>query len=107
VADLERLTADQADALASAGATAAMHLEIKNPLLLRYVEASLPPAVVSLALLMVETDAEYSRRWIAAGTDWMVRGQLLHEVILYLLTPAATVISEAEIRHERLLEGLR
>jgi hypothetical protein len=85
---------------------AAMHFEITNPLLLKYVEASLPPAVVGLALLMVETDAEYSPRWVAAGTDWTARGQLLHEVILYLLTPEAGLINEAEVRHERLIEGL-
>jgi hypothetical protein len=106
VVDLDHLTPEQTDALATVGAMAAMHLEIKDPLLLRYVEASLPPAVVSLALLMVETDAEYSPRWIAAGTDWMARGALLHEVILYLLTPEAALISEAEVRHERLLEAL-
>jgi hypothetical protein len=106
VADLEHLTTDQFDALASAGAMAAMSLEIRDPLLLTYVEASLPPAVVGLALLMVETDAEYSPRWTAAGSDWMARGQLLHEAILYLLTPEAASISEAEVRHERLLEGL-
>ena len=104
--DLDHLTPEQTDALATAGAMAAMHLEIKDPLLLRYVEASLPGAIVGLALLMVETDAEYSPRWIAAGTDWMARGQLLREVILFLLTPESATVTEAEVRHERLLEGL-
>jgi hypothetical protein len=87
VVDLDHLTPEQAEALSAAGATAAMSLEIKNPLLLRYVEASLPPAVVALALVMVESDPEYAPRWTAAGTDWMARGQLLHDVILFLLTP--------------------
>jgi hypothetical protein len=75
------------DALADAGAIAAMALEVKDPVELAIVERHVSSAIVGLALLMVEMDPSFSDRWAAAGDSWAARGTLLHEALLFLLTP--------------------
>lgn len=80
------------DALASAGATAAMFLEIKDPVDLAIVERCLPPAVIALALGMVESDATFKAQWDAAD-GWFERGLVLHETILWLLRPEAQAVT--------------
>lgn len=75
------------DGLAAVGALGAMGLEIQDPADLATVRRCVLPSVIALALLMVEADAEFAPRWAAAGTDWLARGDLLHEALLFLLTP--------------------
>ena len=60
---------------------------IKDPAELAIVERCLPPAAVALALTMAEGDPQWGPRWAAAGTDWVERGQILHEAILFILRP--------------------
>jgi hypothetical protein len=74
-------------ALAAAGAQAAMMLEVRDPAELATVERCVPPAVIGLALLMVEADPVFAPRWASAGTDWVARGEILHEALIFLLTP--------------------
>lgn len=72
------------------GAAAAMELEVRDPAELAVVEAAVTPAVLAYAIAMVEVDAGLGPRWAAAGSDWVQRGQLLHEAVLFLLRPEAT-----------------
>lgn len=76
------------DALAEAGATAAMFLQLGAEDL-DVVRRCVVPAVVALAMVMVESDPEFGPRWTAAGKDWVERSHILHEVILWVLTPEA------------------
>lgn len=76
-----------AEALADAGAQAAMMLEVDDPAELATIQRCIPPAMLGMAILMVEADSLFAVRWAAAGADWMVRGEILHEALLYLLTP--------------------
>jgi hypothetical protein len=75
------------DMLAAAGAITTGHLEVQDPAYLAIVRACVSPLVLALAVLVAEADVEFSERWAAAGTDWMTRGALLHEALLFLLTP--------------------
>lgn len=79
------------DALADVGAAVAMSLEVKDPGELEIVERCLGPAVVALALLLVEADAELRRDWTAAGRDWVERGRVLREALLFVLRPEGAV----------------
>jgi hypothetical protein len=90
------------DMLAAAGAIAAGGLEVRDPCDLATVRRCVPPAVLTLALLMAEVDVEYAERWAAAGTDWYARGALLHEALLFLLTPERRTdgpMTELELRY--------
>lgn len=75
------------DALAAAGAIAITFLEIEDPAELAIVQRCVPAAMVAMAVLMVEQDPAFKARWAAAGTDWLTRGELLHESLMFLLTP--------------------
>lgn len=87
--------ADHVDvaALATAGAMAAMFLEVTEPIELAIVERCVPATAVALALLMVEVDEEFAPRWLAAGSDWMARGEVLRDALLYILRPVPAVPS--------------
>lgn len=82
-------------AMAAAGAQAVMELELRNPAELALVERCLPPAVVSMSLLMVETDPVFAPRWTAAGEDWVTRGEVLRDALIYLLTPEPAATAPA------------
>src|SRR3972149_3217135 len=59
------------------------------------VRACVPPKVLALAILVAEADVEFADRWAAAGTDWVARGALLHEALVFLLTPDPGVLTDS------------
>jgi hypothetical protein len=73
-------------ALIEAGVMAAGWLEL-DPEDLAVVERCVSDAAIMLALLMVEADPSFGPRWTAAGYDVVARGTILHEALLWTLTP--------------------
>lgn len=81
------MNALMSDALAEAAMRLMLMLEVDDPAELAIVERHASPAILAAALLMTEEDPEFAARWTAAGTDWAARGQVLHDAVMYLLTP--------------------
>jgi hypothetical protein len=81
------------DALIEACVIAAMSLEVHDPAELAIVERCVPAAALGLAVFMAETDPEFRGRWGVAENDPMATGQVLHEVLLFLLRPETTAAS--------------
>jgi hypothetical protein len=81
----EQLTAADR-ALIEAGVLAAGWLELE-PRELAIVRDSLSDAVFALALAMLEADPDFAPRWHAAGEDWVKRGAVLREAVLWVVTP--------------------
>ena len=73
------------EALADIGVAAAMQLEL-TPEDLATVRRCVPLAALALALGMAEDDPQWSTRW-AAASGWVDRGEIIHEALLWILTP--------------------
>lgn len=75
------------DAMLDAAVEAVSGMEL-GPVDLAVVDRALNPAVVALAILMCEVDTvSFAERWHRAGDDWVERGVVLRDAILYVLTP--------------------
>jgi hypothetical protein len=51
------------------------------------VMAAIPPPLFSIVMLMTQEDPEFSGRWDTAGDDWLAQGQVLYDIVDWLLTP--------------------
>ena len=72
--------------LIEAAVMAASFLEL-GPADLAVVDRCVPDAVVALALVTVEHDAAFGPRWRDAGDDWVERGTVLRDALIWVLTP--------------------
>lgn len=79
---------DALRALVDAAVEAAMDLELP-PNEVAHVAALLPSPVFAMAWLLITQDPELRQRWNAAGDDWVARGGVLREAVLFVVTPAA------------------
>jgi hypothetical protein len=77
-------------ALAAGAAVAAIGALEQPRAVIEVVETACPPALFALAMLVVESEDDFGRRWKAAGDDWVARGEILHDVVVWILTPEAT-----------------
>jgi hypothetical protein len=84
-----------AEALATAGALAAMQLEVHDPDLLASITYHVPAHALALAICTVESDPEWAQRWAdaTAAGNWMEQGTILHEALVWILTPAESPVS--------------
>ena len=79
------------EALAEAGAIAATMLEIRDPAQLAIVTMHASAPAIALAIVTVQSDPQWAQRWAeaTAAGDWNAQGAILHEAIVWLLTPEA------------------
>lgn len=74
------------DVLAEVAKLAVDVLEVREPVELEIVRRHVTPFALQAAWFMAETDPEWALRW-AAASDYSERAGIVHEVLLYLLTP--------------------
>jgi hypothetical protein len=76
-------------ALAEAGTIASSVLEVRDARELEIVRRHASAVALALALLLLEFDTEFAPRWRAAGSDWMGQADVLHDALMFVLTPEA------------------
>lgn len=73
--------------LIEAAVEASTFLEVRDPAVLKAVGDIVSPTALGLARVVAKQDPAFASRWKVAGADWMAQAHILHEALLFVLTP--------------------